>query len=110
MLPQGMYVQFVPTTEDLVERFEVAMDFDDADSVDVTWDKKDAGSTFGVETTSTEAKRDAKTLAEYFTNDETHGNPYCFIEWTGDSENGWIEIWYGCEIKPEDLEFFRTKK
>lgn len=99
------------TTEDLVERFEVTLHFDEDDSdSDVTWDKKDAGSTFGVETTSTETERDTKTLAEYFTNDETHDNPYCFIEWTGDSKKGWIEIWYGCEIKPEDLEMFRTKK
>lgn len=98
------------TTEDLVERFEVTLNFDDADPSDVTWDKKDAGSTFGVETTSTSAEKDEKTLAEYFTNDETHGNPHCLIEWTGDSENGWIEIWYGCEITPEDLEMFRTTK
>jgi hypothetical protein len=97
------------TTEDLVERFEVTLNFDEGES-DVTWDKKEAGSTFGVETTSTETESDTKTLAEYFTNDETHGNPYCFIEWTGDSKKGWIEIWYGCEIQPEDLEMFRTKK
>ncbi len=96
------------TTEDLVERFEVTQHFDEGD-IEVTWDKTEAGSTFGVETTSTEAERDTKTFAEYFTND-VQDNPYCFIEWTGDSKNGWIEIWYGCEIKPEDLEMFRTKK
>lgn len=96
-------------TEDLKERWEVTLHFDEGDT-DVTWDKKGAGSTFGVETTSTETGDDVKTLAEYFTNDETHGNPHCFIEWTGDSKKGWIEIWYGCEIKPEDIEMFRTKK
>lgn len=98
------------TTEDLVERFEVTLNFDDAEPSDVTWDKKEAGSTFGVESHSTESGSDTKTLAEYFTNDETHGNPHCFIEWTGDKKKGWIELWYGCEIRPEDLEMFRTKK
>jgi len=98
------------TTEDLVERWDVTLNFDDADPVQVTWDKKSAGSTFGVLFSSTESEDDEKTLAEYITNDETHGNPNALIEWTGDSENGWIEIWYGCEITPEDIEMFRTKK
>lgn len=98
------------TTEDLMERFEVTLDFGDDGTSDVTWDKKDAGSTFGVESHSTESGSDTKTLAEYFTNDETHGNPHCLIEWTGDKKKGWIEIWYGCEIRPEDLEIFRTNK
>jgi len=97
--------------EDLVERFEVTMHFDgeDEDDRDVTWDKKDAGSTFGVQTHSTESGDDEKTLAEYFTNDNPE-NPHAFIEWTGDSEKGWIEIWYGCEIRPEDIEMFPYKK
>lgn len=103
------------TTEDLIDKFEITMNFDKPDAngdseYDVTWDKKDAGSTFGVEFHSTDGGDDTKTIAEYFTNDENRGNPHCFIEWTGDSQKGWIEMWYGCEIKPEDIEIFRAKK
>jgi len=101
--------------EDLIGRFEIILNFDDPDvdgntESDVTWDKNDDGSTFGVQMYSTESGEDIKTLAEYFTNDETCGNPHCFIEWTGDSKKGWIEMWYGCEIRPEDLEIFKAKR
>jgi len=96
-------------TEDLVDRFEVEIDYCEEKS-DVTWDKKSSGSTFGIEYNSTEDGKDIKTIAEYFTNDETHGNPHAFLEWTGDSEAGYVEIWYGCEIRPEDVEMFHSGK
>ena len=53
---------------------------------------------------------DYKTLAEYFTNDDTRGNPHCFVEWTGDAETGYMEIWYGCEIENTDIEVFKVNR
>ena len=47
------------------------------------------------------------TLAEYITEDETNGNPYCFIEWAGDNNDGWLEVWYGCEISINDIEIYK---
>jgi hypothetical protein len=99
------------TGEDLIDQFEVTLHFADAD-IDVTWFKKEMGTVFGVESESIQGKShqdkntDCKTIAEYFTNDDTRGNPHCFIEWTGDSGVGYIEIWYGCEITPSDIEVY----
>lgn len=95
--------------EDLIDRFDVTLHIDDKD-YPVTWDRQ-GSSAFGVEVTSTESDEeepDCKTLAEYFTNDETKGNPHCFIEWTGEKEGGYIEIWYGCEVRDEDVEIYST--
>lgn len=100
---------FAEDKDDLIDRFDVTLNIGD-EEYPVTWDKQ-GSSAFGVETTSTESNSDepdCKTLAEYFTNDETKGNPHCFIEWTGDKEGGYIEIWYGCEIRNEDVEIYST--
>lgn len=100
---------FFEEEDDLIDRFDVTLHIDET-NYPVTWDKQ-GSSAFGVEVTSTESESDepdCKTIAEYFTNDETKGNPHCFIEWTGDKEGGYIEIWYGCEIRNEDVEIFST--
>jgi hypothetical protein len=97
-----------PDKDDLIERFEVDLHFDGEPDLPVTWDRQ-GKSAFGIEVTSTESEDDepdCKTIAEYFTNDEAKGNPHCFIEWTGDKDDGYIEVWYGCEIKPADVELF----
>ena len=100
-----------PEEDDLLDRFEVTLNFDDSDDLPVTWDRQ-GNSAFGVEVFSSssedEEEPDCKTIAEYFTNDETNGNPHCFIEWTGDKDDGYIEIWYGCEIQPADVELFNV--
>jgi hypothetical protein len=103
------YPLFSDTGEDLVDRFEVDINFPDGD-LPVTWDKQ-GDSNFGIETTVTGNNEiNCKTIAEYFTNDETKGNPHCFIEWTGDMIGGYIEIWYGCDIRVDDVEIFHNHK
>lgn len=99
---------FMPDADDLIDRFDVDLHFDDAD-LSVTWDRQ--GSTnFGIECDSSTSKEtNVKSIAEYFTNDETRGNPHCFIEWSGDKKGGYIECWYGCEITEKDVEIFHTK-
>jgi len=93
---------------DLIDRFDVDLHFD-SDTLPVTWDKQ-GQSTFGVECSASESSDVlCKTIATYFTNDDTRGNPHCFIEWTGDKFGGYIEIWYGCEIQNTDIEMFHTK-
>jgi hypothetical protein len=100
---------FSEEEDDLVDRFEVSLHFDDSD-FPVTWDRQ-GQSNFGIVCIISEADEPCcKTLAEYFTNDDTRGNPHCFIEWTGDKEGGYIELWYGCEIRLEDVEIFHTNK
>lgn len=99
---------FVEDDDDLVDRFEVDLHFDE-ESLPVTWDRQ-GSSNFGIECNSSESEEtNVKTISEYFTNDDTRGNPYCFIEWSGDKEGGYIEIWYGCEIRESDIEIFHTK-
>lgn len=99
---------FTEDGEDLENRFDSCLSLDEGE-VDVTWDKKNSESTFGVEVKSGD-KTDQKTIAEYYTADEAGGNNHAFIEWTGDKENGYLEIWYGCEIRTEDVEIYHTKK
>jgi hypothetical protein len=95
--------------DDLVDRFEVDIHFNDGD-LPVTWDKQ-GGSCFGVESSTLDSDEvDCKTIAEYFTNDETKGNPHCFIEWTGDKTGGYVEMWYGCEVGANDVEIFHNHK
>jgi hypothetical protein len=99
---------FVIDEDDLVDRFDVTLNFDDT-SLEVTWDRQ-GQSNFGIECDSSESEEtNIKTLAEYFTNDDTRGNPHCLIEWSGDKLGGYIEIWYGCEIRESDIEMYQTK-
>ena len=102
---------FVEEEDDLEERFNSDLFFDDLEKpLEVTWDRQ-GPTNFGIEVISSESEEpDCKTIAEYFTNDDTRGNPNCFIEWTGDKIHGYIEIWYGCDIRIEDLEIFHTKQ
>lgn len=99
--------------QDLVERFEVDLHLSKGESR-VVWDKKQAGSTFGTDTVVVDSdgneSHDIKTLAEYFTDDDTDNNPHCLIEWTGESDAGWIELWYGTEIRPEDIEIYPSNQ
>lgn len=100
---------FCESEDDLIDRFEVDLHFGD-ENLPVTWDKQDK-TNFGIETYSTEFESSqCKTIAEYFTNDDTKGNPHCFIEWSGDKEDGFVEMWYGCDIEIFDVDFYKTKR
>jgi hypothetical protein len=100
---------FSPDADDLIDRFEASIHFGE-EQIDVTWDRQ-GDTSFGIESTSTKTQgTDQKTLAEYFTNDETRGNPHCFIEWTGNKIGGYLEIWYGCEIRIEDVELLKINR
>lgn len=95
--------------EDLLERIEATLFFDDGD-LSVTWDRQ-GQTNFGIEAIYSDSEEPMlKSIAEYFTNDETHGNPHCFIEWTGDREGGYVEVWYGCDIREDDVEIFQRKE
>jgi len=98
-----------PEDEDLVDIFEVDIHVDGKD-LPVTWNQKGSGTIFGVDYNSTDTGEGQKTISEYYTKDETGGNPHCFIDWAGDTTDGFLEIWYGCEVTPEDVELFRTSK
>lgn len=107
---EGMFVEGI---DDLEERFESKLFFDDLEEpLEVTWDRQ-GPTNFGIEVTSSESEveePDCKTIAEYFTSDDIRGNPNCFIEWTGDKVGGYIEVWYGCDIRVEDLEMFHVNQ
>lgn len=100
---------FVDDDDDLEERFNSALNFDDLDDpLPVTWDRQ-GPTNFGIECdTSESSETNIKTIGEYYTNDDTRGNPHCLIEWSGDKVGGYIEIWYGCEITVNDIEMYHT--
>lgn len=86
------------------ERLEVTVTKeteDDTHEIEVTWDLQDQ--THGVSFIDGHDEG-ITSLAEYFTNDDTGGNPHCLIDWRGDVKNGYIEIWYGCTIEPHEIE------
>ena len=98
---------FMENDDDLVERFEVTLHIEGED-LPVTFDKQGPTS-FGVEFYTNEiSEPQCKAIAEYFTEDECRGNPHCFIEWTGDKKDGFIELWYGCEIKPYEVKMLKV--
>ncbi|MFQ5646164.1 MAG: hypothetical protein ACE5GM_04480 [bacterium] len=45
------------------------------------------------------------TVGEYVTDQEVM-NPEAFIEWSGDYEGGWVEVYYGAQVQPSHLEIF----
>ncbi|MDD5649803.1 MAG: hypothetical protein PHF86_05185 [Candidatus Nanoarchaeia archaeon] len=107
----GPSEDFVPLfdalKDDLIDRFNATLHFGE-DDVEVTWDRQ-GDSKFGIETKSTQSgESDPKTIAEYFTADDSRGNPHCFIEWTGNKLGGFIEVWYGCEVRVDDVELLHN--
>ena len=107
---EDLMLMFNPLEDDLKDRFDVELFFEADDAVlPVTWDRQ-GPTNFGIECHSTATgDTNVKTIAEYFTNDDTRGNPHCFIEWSGDKKGGYIERWYGCDITEHDVEIFHTK-
>lgn len=95
--------------DNFVERFCIPLIDNDGHTHEVTWDQKGAGTFFGVEYTDTEADAGTtKTISEFFTNDECGNNPHAFLEWSGGSEHGWVEMWLGHEIKPSDVTLYNA--
>ena len=90
--------------EDFIDSFEV-----DIEGVgDVEWIKK--FSWFGIETeTSEDDDVPPRTLGE-FESDADERVSKCLCEWTGDEEDGFIELWYGCPIKVHDIEIFERSE
>ena len=88
--------------DDFEQNFEVEID-----EVDVTWIKK-SSTIFGVEVEIDEEVKLPLTLCEFGTNEEIN-NPIAFIEWSGDVEEGWLEMWYGCSIKEYEVEILSVK-
>lgn len=93
--------------ENFLDRFEMTLTDSDGNPQEVTWDQKGSGTFFGVEYTDSDGEGD-KTISEYFTNDECGNNPHAFLEWSGDSEQGWVELWMGHEVKPSEVKLYNT--
>jgi len=95
--------------QNFLPRYETVLEAANGDPQEVTWDQKGGGTFFGVEYSDAESEDDAtKTLTEYFTADECGGNPHAFLEWSGDSENGWVEMWMGHEVNSSDVTLFNV--
>ena len=93
--------------ENFRERFEITLDDAEGNPQEVTWDQKGSGTFFGVEYKDSE-DAGTKTISEYFTNDACGNNPHVFLEWSGDSKDGWVEMWMGHEVKPTEVTLFNT--
>ncbi len=88
-------------SETLAEQFNATIFVGD-EELPVRWDRQAVF--FGVMASSTGMpKEDMRVLGLYFTEDETGGNKNCMIEWSGDSETGWFEVWYGCDVVEQDV-------
>jgi len=91
--------------EDFLKEFTVELDGED-----ITWVRKKP-TTFGVKTTTSAEGDDQRTLAEYGVSDDTQdatNNKHAFLEWCGDEENGFVEMWYGCEIQPHEVQIYEV--
>jgi len=83
------------------------------DDKDVTWVRKKP-TTFGVETVISEDDEGIDnqcTIAEYGASEDTKdstNNKHAFLEWCGDEENGFIEMWYGCEIQLHEVKIYEV--
>jgi len=93
--------------ENFKNRFETVLEDADGNPQEVTWDQKGAGTFFGVNYSDGEDEG-TKTISEYFTNDECGNNPHAFLEWSGTSEQGWVEMWMGHEVSLTDVTLFNT--
>jgi len=82
-------------------------------STHVVWDLQ--GTTFGVKYKESEGvytgdfSDSIVTLGEFFTNSDNKGNSYCLMDWSGDIDPGFLEIWYGCVIKNHEIEIFSVR-
>lgn len=95
--------------QNLQKRFDLALTDSEGNIQEVTWGQKAAGTLFGVKFSDSESDDNTtKTIAEYCTNDECGNNPHAFLEWSGDSSSGWVELWVGHELKLIDIQLYKT--
>lgn len=100
----------VVLTEDgqnFLDRFEMSLTDTEGNPQEVTWDQKGSGTFFGVEYSDSE-DNGQKTISEFFTNDECGNNPHAFLEWSGDAEQGWVEMWMGHVVNPSEVKIYNT--
>jgi|GEM_PF-5570376 len=94
--------------DDFLKDFTVEIDEED-----VTWVRK-RPTTFGVKTTTSNENgkdEDQRAIVEYGASDETAeatNNTHAFLEWCGDEKNGFVEMWYGCEIQPHEIQIYEV--
>lgn len=84
--------------DDLIEEFCIDIFDNEGEPHPVTWTKKASGTFFGIEFDDG-TDEGIKTICEYQTDDECGDNPHALIEWTGDDEDGWAELWVGSPIE-----------
>lgn len=80
------------------------------EGVEFNWVRK-RPSMFGINTTvinEEDRDNDQKTLIEYSADVETK-NSDALLEWSGDNENGWLEVWYGCQVKPYEINILEVQ-
>ena len=87
--------------DDFEQNFEIEIDDED-----VKWIKKSA--TFGVEIEVNGEEGQPLTLGEFGTNSEIN-NPIAFLEWSGTDDDEYLEIWYGCSVKENEVEILSIK-
>lgn len=82
--------------EDFIKEFCIDVEFGDKVSP-VNWNQKSHGSFHGVE--YDDGKDEGiKSICEYQTDDECGDNPHALVDWAGDDNDGWIEMWMGSPI------------
>lgn len=94
--------------EDFIDRFDLEITDDKNQTHNVTWDKQQ--SFHGVDYSDNETEEEEiRSLGTYLTNDDSGGYPYALIEWAGDDQEGWLELWIGQIIKEHEIKFIPTK-
>jgi len=84
---------------------------DGEEAKDVLWVKKDSGTTFGVTYNSTEGSGKAPHHICEYQNDTWPDNPHAFLDWIDNPDGeGYMEIFYGTEIKAHEVEIMRAGK
>lgn len=88
-----------------LDRLEVQVTTEKGEEFDINWDLQDE--THGV-VFSDGTEEGITTLADYYTEDDNGGNNYCLVDWRGDVEKGFMEVWYGRTIQPHEIEIVPT--
>lgn len=102
--PECVYVDALFTQSHDNFKDRIAVDIAYGEEVkNVSWDLQDT--TYGVRYKSTNKEEGIVTLGDFYTNDDNKGNSYCLMIWTGRIEKGYIEIWYGANIKDHEVDF-----
>ena len=102
--PCPLYCLLTEDQQALAKRIEASV-AGKTETFAVTWDQQTE--TFGVQYEDSTGIEGICTLGEYFTTDKNEGNNnFCLIDWKGDAIKGFLEIWYGCQIKDHEVKMF----